>query len=246
MVAPPINRTTKTPLQQRFLGGVGGNQDPSTIYVGDLFAGGSLGGKSFYNYDVVAENFAMLSPKATKKIAQDAQKWAGYSSPVPQQNLPGFYEKMVQISYQAQTQYGVKISPLEAYDWWKKKTGNIYGSSSVAAGGGGGGPAAPTKRVNLTDPDTAEQLVNTALETYLGRAANNQEQEAFRKALRRKEMRNPTEIDIQGDTAVSKGGVNPAVQAKDFAMAQEGSAEYRASTTLLDTFINSIKNPVGM
>jgi hypothetical protein len=79
----------------------------------------------------------------------------------------------------------------------------------------------------LTDPDTAEQLVNTALETYLGRAANNQEQEAFRKALRRKEMRNPTEVDIQGDTAVSKGGVNPAVQAKDFAMAQEGSAEYR-------------------
>ena len=34
--------------------------------------------------------------------------------------------------------------------------------------------------------------------------------------------------------------------AKDFAMAQEGSAEYRASTTLLDTFIDSIKNPVGM
>jgi hypothetical protein len=255
MVAPTVDRTTNTPLgktsntplQQRF--GIGGNQDPSSIYVGDLFAGGSLGGKSFYNYDVVAQNFAMLSPKATQKIAQDAQKWAGYSSPVPQQNLPGFYEKMVQISYQAQTQYGVKISPLEAYDWWKKKTGNVYGSSSVAAGGsggGGGGAAAPTKRVNLTDPDTAEQLVNTALETYLGRAANSQEQEVFRKALRRKEMRNPTEVDIQGDTAVSKGGVNPAVQAKDFAMAQEGSAEYRASTTLLDTFINSIKNPVGM
>ncbi len=248
MVAPPpvrpVNTSTKTPMQQRF--GIGGTQKVDEIYVGDLFAGGSLGGKSFYNYDVVAQNFAMLSPKATQKIAQDAQKWAGYSNPVPQQNLPGFYEKMVQISYQAQTQYGVKISPLEAYDWWKKKTGNIYGSSSVSAGGGGGGAAAPTKRVNLTDPDTAEQLVNTALETYLGRAANNQEQEAFRKALRRKEMRNPTEVDIQGDTAVSKGGVNPAVQAKNFAMAQEGSAEYRASTTLLDTFIDSLKNPVGM
>lgn len=251
MVAPPpvkpVNTSTKTPMQQRF--GIGGTQKVDEIYVGDLFAGGSLGGKSFYNYDVVAQNFAMLSDKATQKIAQDAQKWAGYSNPVPQQNLPGFYEKMVQISYQAQTQYGVKISPLEAYDWWKKKTGNIYGSSSVSAGGGGGGgggAAAPTKRVNLTDPDTAEQLVNTALETYLGRAANNQEQEAFRKALRRKEMRNPMEVDIQGDTAVSKGGVNPSVQAKDFAMAQEGSAEYRASTTLLDTFIDSLKNPVGM
>lgn len=251
MVAPPpvrpVNTSTKTPMQQRFLGGT---QSVDEIYVGDLFAGGSLGGKSSYNYDVVAQNFAMLSPKATQKIAQDAQKWAGYSNPVPQQNLPGFYEKMVQISYQAQTQYGVKISPLEAYDWWKKKTGNIYGSSSVSAGGGGGGggggAAAPTKRVNLTDPDTAEQLVNTALETYLGRAANNQEQEAFRKALRRKEMRNPMEVDIQGDTAVTKGGVNPSVQAKDFAMAQEGSAEYRASTTLLDTFIDSLKNPVGM
>ena len=235
-------------MQQRFTGGVGGNQDPSTIYVGDLFAGGSLGGKSFYNYDVVAQNFAMLSPKATQKIAKDAQLFYGRSKPLPQGNLPGFYEKMVQIAYQAQTQYGVRLSPLEAYDWWKKKTGNIYGASSLAAGGGGGGggAAVPTKRVNLTDPDTAEQLVNTALETYLGRAANNQEQEAFRKALRRKEMRNPMEVDIQGDTAVSKGGVNPSVQAKDFAMAQEGSAEYRASTTLLDTFIDSLKNPVGM
>lgn len=249
MVAPPpvkpVNTSTKTPTQQRF--GIGGTQKVDEIYVGDLFSGGSLGGKSFYNYDVVAQNFAMLSDKATQKIAQDAQKWAGYSNPVPQQNLPGFYEKMVQIAYQAQTQYGVRISPLEAYDWWKKKTGNIYGSSSVSAGGGGGGgAAAPTKRVNLTDPDTAEQLVNTALETYLGRAANNQEQEAFRKALRRKEMRNPMEVDVQGDTAVTKGGINSSVQAKKFAMAQEGSAEYMASTTLLDTFINSIKNPVGM
>ena len=243
MVAPPPDRATKTPFQQQF--GIGGTQDPNTIYVGDMFNEGSLGGKSSYNYDVVASNFAMLSPKATQKIANDAQSFYGRSKPVPQGNLAGFYEKMVQIAYQAQTQYNVKISPLEAYDWWKKKTGNIYGSSSLAAGGGGGS-SAPTQRVNLTDPDTAEQLVNTALETYLGRAANAQEQDAFRQALRKKEMRNPTKVDIQGDTAVTSGGINSAVQAKKFAMAQEGSAEYRASTTLLDTFIDSIKNPVGM
>ena len=248
MAIAPIDTTTKTPMQQRF--GVGGNQKAIEIYVGDLFNGSSLGGKSFYNYDVVADNFAMLSPKATQKIAQDAQKWAGYSNPVPQQNLPGFYQNMVKIAYQAQTQFGVKISPLEAYDWWKKKTGGIYasatGTGGAGGGGGGGGVAAPTKRVNLTDPDTAEQLVNSALETYLGRRANAKEIDAFRGALRKKEIRNPTEVDIQGDTAITKGGVSPTVQAEKFAMAQEGAAEYQASTTLLDTFIQSIKNPVGM
>lgn len=247
MVAPPPTKPggTATPFQQRF--GVGGSQKPDEVYVGNAFAGSQAGGKSFWNIDVVKSNWAMLSPQATQKIASDAQAWAGWSKPVPMQNLPGFWENMVNIAYQAQTQFGERISPLEAFDWYKRKFGKIPAAGGAGgSGGGGGGPAAPTKRVNLTDPDTANQLVDAALEQYLGRRANDKESQAFRQALRRAEMRNPTEVDIQGDTAITRGGINPQARAEEFAMAQEGAAEYQAATTYLDAFIQGIQNPVGM
>jgi len=247
MVAPPINNVPaslrpRTPTQTRF--GIGGNQDPNTVYVGDLFKGSAIGGKSFYNYDVVADNWSMLSPEAIQKVATDAQDYAGWSKPVPKQNLPGFWATLVDIAYKANTQYGETISPIEAYGWYKKKFGKSLNSASGGSGGGGGS-SAPNQRVNLTDPDTANQLVDRALETYLGRRANDKEQDLFRKALNRQEMNNPVSTDVQGNTAVSKGGINPAARAEKFAMAQEGSAEYQASTTLLDAFIDGIRNPVG-
>jgi len=248
MAAPPPTRPggTTTPFQQRF--GVGGSQKPDEVYVGDAFAGSQAGGKSFWNIDVVKSNWAMLSPEATQKVARDAQAWAGWSKPVPMQNLPGFWEDMVNISYQAQTQFGERISPLEAFDWYKRKFGKTAASMAAGGGGGGGGGGAPapTKRVNLTDPDTANQLVDRALEQYLGRRANDDEAKAFRQALRRAEKKSPTEVDVKGDTAITKGGVNPQARAEEFAMAQEGAAEYQAATTYLDAFIQGIQNPVGI
>lgn len=244
--SPAAERSTKTPFQQRF--GIGGTQKPNEIYVGDAFAGSAAGGKSFWDIDVVRDNWAMLSPEATQKVAKDAQAWAGWSRPVPMQNLPGFWENMVNIAYQAQTQFGERVSPLEAYDWYKRKFGKIPTAAGAGGGGGGGGggPAAPTKRVNLTDPDTANQLVDAALEQYLGRRANDQEAKAFRQALRKAEKKSPTEVVVKGDTAITKGGVSPQARAEEFAMAQEGSAEYQASTTYLDAFIQGIRNPVGI
>lgn len=247
MVAPPPTKPggTATPFQQRF--GIGGTQKPDEIYVGNAFSGSPAGGKSFWNVEVVRDNWAMLSPEATQKVARDAQTWAGWSRPVPMQNLPGFWENMVNIAYQAQTQFGERISPLEAFDWYKRKFGKIPSAAGSGGGGGGGGGApAPTKRVNLTDPDTANQLVDSALEQYLGRQANPEESKAFRQALRKAEMRNPTEVEVRGDTAITRGGVNPQARAEEFAMAQEGAAEYQAATTYLDAFIQGIQSPVGI
>lgn len=246
MVAPPPTKPggTATPFQQRF--GVGGTQKPDEVYVGNAFAGSAAGGKSFWNVEVVRDNWAMLSPEATQKVARDAQAWAGWSKPVPMQNLPGFWENMVNIAYQAQTQFGERISPLEAFDWYKRKFGKVPSAAGSGGGGGGGGAPAPTKRVNLTDPDTANQLVDSALEQYLGRQANPEESKAFRQALRKAEMRNPTEVEVRGDTAITRGGVNPQARAEEFAMAQEGAAEYQAATTYLDAFIQGIQSPVGI
>jgi hypothetical protein len=244
----PKASSATTPFGQRF--GIGGTQKPETVYVGDTGPKGSAG-ESFSNIDVVKGNWALLSPEATKKIARDAQNYAGRSKPLPLWNLPSFWESMVDVAYKAQMQFGERITPLEAYDWYAKKFGKKLGSAaggSATGGssGGGGGPAAPTKRVNLTDPDTANGLVDNALEQYLGRRANNKEQTAFRQALRKAEMKNPVSAEIVGDTAVTKGGVAPSVRAEEFAMAQEGSAEYQAGTTYYDAFIKAIKNPVGI
>jgi len=240
---------SKGPFNQRFLGSGGKPQLPDEVFVGDMFSGSSgSGGKTNWNIDVVKGNWAMLSPAASKKIARDADRFYGYGLK-GQVNLPSFYSDMVDVAYNAQMQFGERITPLEAYDWYAKKFGKQLGtaaSGSSGGGGGGGGPAAPTKRVNLTDPDTANGLVDNALEQYLGRRANNKEQTAFRQALRKAEMKNPVSAKIVGDTAVTKGGVAPSVRAEEFAMAQEGSAEYQAGTTYYDAFISAIKNPVGI
>jgi hypothetical protein len=251
MAPPPIKipgATSSSPFNKRF--GINGSQKPNEIYVGNAFSGSAAGTKPFWNIDVVKGNYAMLTPEATNKLAKDLNAFAGGYGPQPMQNLPGFWEKMVDISYQAQTQFGERVTPLEAFDWYKKKfnTGNFAAGSASGGGGGGGGggPAAPTKRVNLTNPDTANQLVDAALEQYLGRKANAKEQETFRKSLRKAEMRNPVSAEIQGDTAVTKGGIDPGARAEEFAQAQEGAAEYQASTTYLNAFIEGIRNPVGI
>ena len=109
------------------------------------------------------------------------------------------------------------------------------------SGGGGGGP---TKAVNLTDPDTANTLLDQALGTYIGRAANDTEKQMFRKALKEHELKNPSKTTVQGDTAIKSGGSNSATFAKDFAQQQEGSAEFTAATSLMDTFIDALKAQV--
>ena len=41
-------------------------------------------------------------------------------------------------------------------------------------------------------------------------------------------------------TSTTTGGFDPAVFAEEYAQGQEGAGEYKAATSLLDTFIKSI------
>jgi hypothetical protein len=133
------------------------------------------------------------------------------------------------------------------------------GSSTGKSGGGGGysGPVTTAQRatsVNLTDPMSARKLVDDALETYLGRRATASEQEKFLSSLNKGERKSPsvtTQVSTTtpqgaGMTSVesnveSKGGFNPSVFAEEFARGQQGAGEYQAATSLLDTFIDSLK-----
>lgn len=119
---------------------------------------------------------------------------------------------------------------------------------SGGAGGAGGPTYAIQKSVNLTDPSTARGLVSQAMENYLGRKATPKEQQTFLKALNAQEEMAPTITEQRtsrsgrssSTTSRTTGGFNPATFAQEWAAGQEGSAEFQAATTFLDTFINAI------
>lgn len=133
------------------------------------------------------------------------------------------------------------ISPMDTF-------GAILGEEikqSGGGGGGGGGGTSVSTQMRLTDPQTARGLVNNALSTFLGREADPKEQQAFLKALNVQERMSPTVTTTTagggGATSVTTGGFNPSTFAEDWARGQEGSAEFQAATTFLDTFIQTLK-----
>ena len=149
--------------------------------------------------------------------------------------IKNFWAEALQISANALVK-GEKIPVMDAFD-------NLLAQAAAAgltpSGAGGGGPKI-TQTVKLTDPQTAETIIDQALQQYLGRKASDTEVKSFRKALRGAEMESPSRVDTQGTTAITSGGFNPAVFAQQYAEGMEGAAEYQAATTFLDAFIGAI------
>lgn len=172
------------------------------------------------------------------------------------------YQRGLQASAYAYANSGQRLTAL---DLTKR-----FLADEAAQGGPGGkgangtakytGPVTTTQTqtsVNLTDPGSARKIVGDALKTYLGRDARPDEQEKFFKALGAQEARNPSvtratstttpmgkaRTDVQS-TTVSEGGFNPSTFAEEWARGQEGSAEYQAATTYLNTFINALGEAV--
>lgn len=90
--------------------------------------------------------------------------------------------------------------------------------------------------IDLTNPSDAKVLADQALNTYLGRAANEEETSAFMSALNKVERQNP----VITTPSSRSGGVNNAQVAKEFAQSQEGAAEYLASTQYMDWFMEKM------
>jgi hypothetical protein len=122
------------------------------------------------------------------------------------------------------------------------------GKLAKGVGGSGGVSVSFQKSVRLTDPGSARKLVDTALGQYLGRAATPEEQKTFLKALNVQEQEDPTMTKSVTNSAgrtsstssTTTGGFDPAVFAEEYAQGQEGAGEFKAATSLLDTFIKSI------
>lgn len=169
----------------------------------------------------------------------------------------GLWNKAVGAASYALTYGGKRISPLEALD-------GVLANETSGSGGQNGGKTAAytgpvttkstTTSVNLTNPTEARTLVNNSLTQYLGREATKQEQDAFLAALNAQEKMSPT-VTKQTSTTTpqgkamntvesevqSQGGFNPSTFAQEYAQGQEGAAEFQAATSLLDTFIGSLK-----
>lgn len=193
--------------------------------------------------------YANLQPDQFKFIADRMNQYYGegrwsLSGGAGKAGVKGFWEEAVDIS-RATANLGEPIPVFQAFDQILANAaaaglGAAGATSGGAGGGGGGGAPQITKTVNLTDPGTAETLVDQALQQYLGRRASETEITEFRKALRKAERKSPNEVDIEGDTQITKGGFNPATFAQQYAEGMEGAAEYQAATTFLDSFIGAL------
>jgi hypothetical protein len=197
-----------------------------------------------------------LGPDAMKKFDSTMDKYYGKGKWQTSWKS-GLWNKAVGAASYALTYGGKRISPLEALDGVLQN--ETSGSGANGAGGAGAytGPVtttSTTKSVNLTNPTEARTLVNNSLTQYLGREATKKEQDAFLAALNAQEKMSPTTTTQVSTTTPhgksmntvesqvqSEGGFNPSTFAQEYAQGQEGSAEFQAATSLLDTFIGSLK-----
>lgn len=174
--------------------------------------------------------------------------------------LQTFYGKGVGLSAYLWSNAQQRVDPVNATMLAIQQEARLRQQAGLAGGGkGSGGVSSSTQTttsVNLTDPVSARKMVNDALGQYLGRAATQQEQQAFMKALSQQERMNPT-VTTQSSTTrsgggssstrssvTSQGGFNPSAFAEEYARGMEGSGEYQAATGLLNTFISALGEAV--
>lgn len=186
----------------------------------------------------VSTGYANLSDKAFGQLKSSLDRYYG-AGRWNVSYIKNFWLEAAQISA-SELLKGNKVSVLNAFDKIIEQAAAAGINLGGGAAGGGGGPDI-TKSISLTDPQTAETLIDQALQQYLGRKASNAEVADFRKTLTRAEKKAPVEVDVVGgDTSVRSGGFNPAVFAQQYAEGMEGAAEYQAATTFLDAFIGAI------
>lgn len=194
-----------------------------------------------------------MAPEARQRLYDTATAYFG-SNNWDQSWLDGVWEKAINISANAYAYGNQKVDPVTTFQMI------VDDMAKAGTPGGDGKYTGPvttrqtTTSVNLTDPATARGLVKSALTNYLGRDANEMEQEAFLTALNAAERRSPTVTrsvstttprgkaltEVESET-ISSGGFNPSTFAEEYAQGQEGAAEFQAATTLMDSFISALR-----
>lgn len=204
--------------------------------------------------------FYTLDDSSRRKVWAAADAWYGKGTWKPSW-LPKLWERAINVSANALAYSNAKVDPITAFKMVIQSGGGPDTQSSGGGGGGGGGggygggggtSTAVSTSTTLTNATDAQVILDNALTNYLGRKATKQEQDQFVKALNKKEAKNPT-ITTQTVTAAggktqqqtaSAGGFNPSTFADKYAQGMEGSAEYQAATSVMDSFISALKAQV--
>ena len=239
-----IGATTGAPAGQMYIG-----QDYSGTYTGGTPTAG-YGSSKFVDVSKASQAWAALSPTAQQKIYNDALSVYDRET-VPTLNMPSFYADTVNYAYQVQQSTGLKVTPLDYWDYYRQSGGPGIGGKGAGGKGGSGGPKTTTstsETVNLTDPDTARGLIESAIGSELGRRPTEQEYANFMNVLTARAEASPSvsKTTTTSGTGFStskgktQGGFNAQQIAKEYAGAQEGAAETAAATTGFDAFISLI------
>lgn len=196
-----------------------------------------------------------LAPEAKQRLYDTATRYYG-GTQWEQSWLDNIWERAINVSANSYAYANKRIDPVTAFEMI---VGDLERSGQRPGGAGGGGGGGPTttrqisESVNLTDPGTARTLLKNSLTEYLGRDATDKEQQAFLRALNAAEEQAPTVTEAVTTTTpgagtatvrsrtMTRGGFNPSTFAQEYAQSQEGAAEYQAATSLLDTFIGTLR-----
>lgn len=216
-----------------------------TVASGNLVYNGQQGGKPQFMDAGQARNSWMFLPDETQAkfnaIMDDAfeGKWTnGQAQHYVNQAVSG-----ANYALYANDQYVTWLDVLPMV------VGRAKQDRAAKAGGGGTGGPSTTTQVRLSDPQTAQAILDDALAKSLGRQATAAEAARFRRTLNRMEAKNPTVTRSMrtgaGASVVTTGGFNPSTFAQEYAQGMQGSAEFQAATTFLDAFMNALKPVVS-
>lgn len=128
---------------------------------------------------------------------------------------------------------GKRVSPYQVLEMY-------MGSAGGDTSGSGAKPS-----VTLTDPASANYLLNQTLSSALGREATDGEKRAFLSALNAAQMENPTTTEDVGGKSVTSGGVIPQTFADQYVndkFAKEAGT-YQAATRYFDVFEQTLAGP---
>ncbi len=263
MPAPPPNTPSSSyrrpasiasPVRNRWgVGQVTGK--PGEVYIGSL-AGSGNKSVAVSVFDSPGA-FASLSPSAQQKIYNDAKAVYGHDK-VPTINMDSFLAQTAYNAYAVQQSTGLAVGPLDYWDYYRQTGGygmNLQKQGAASAGAGGGGVSrstSVTESIDISNPTSARALVDRALTEYLGRRATGNEYASFRQALNAAERKAPSRTKSSSVSSrggggastmtrtMSEGGIDRGRFAEEWAMSQEGAAEYAAATTVLDTFMKML------
>lgn len=108
------------------------------------------------------------------------------------------------------------------------------------------GGSATRTQTSISTKDEAYATLNSALRSFLGREATEEELGQFTTQLNTFERSNPEVTTTTGTGNTVTGGAGGAMgrMATDFARSQEGSAAFRAGTYYYDALLDAIDNPL--